>query len=571
MPKKQKTSKRLDNLFKDIQPEDHAKGKPVKPKVQQEAPPAIEDSSPNSIAATLPTQNTSDATRTQAVSQNAPSIVPPPLQTDLEPAPAPKPAATPVNTMRRNTGTLALPPEFLGADHESENTASYATTIQLGEEEWATLRLVDEAKDRAFSTDEQLLIRQVTDQLSLALENARLFQETQRRAQELSIVNQVVASVSSSLELQNTLQSITDNLVRLLNAENVGIALMNESRTALVLAAETTATFEHPSQLGLEISIQGNLSTEEVLRTRKPVFIRDVATNPLVATVRDVLLERNTKNLLLLPLIADNEVTGTIGVAFNEADRTITNDEVRIIETILAQVSAAVQKNRLFAQIEQSEQNFRALFSAMEDVVLVINREGRYLQIAPTNPSLLVRPPIEMLGKTFHELLPQNTADLFVSKVHETLENNVKVQFEYEIPLQDQVFWFYATLTKLDENRVFWVARDITERKKAEEAIRRRNEYLAVSAEIGKLVTSILDLNTIFARTVNLIIDRFRFYHAAIFIVEETGFNAVLKEGTGAAGAEMKKEEHSLPLNDKTIVGMAASTGEVLVVNNVVA
>lgn len=65
------------------------------------------------------------------------------------------------------------------------------------------------------------------------------------------------------------------------------------------------------------------------------------------------------------------------------------------------------------------------------------------------------------------------------------------------------------------------------------------------------------------------ITDRFNFYHAAIFIVEETGFNAVMKEATGEVGAELKKLEHSLPLNDKSIVGSVASSGNVLVVNNV--
>jgi len=532
MPKKPKITKRLDDLFKDVKPEENAKGRASKPKVQKEAPP------------------------------------PPPA--DPKPASSPQAASTPVKTTRRQTGTLALPPKFIGRDVNAEAKSSYATTIQLGEEEWATLRLVDNQSERSFSTDEQLLIRQVTDQLSLALENARLFQETQRRAQELEIVNKVVSAASGSLDLQSTLQSVADNLVSLLDAQNVGIALINDEKTHLVLAAEAFSTLEISTGIGLLIPIEGNLSTEEVLRTRKPLFIRDVDNNPLlVDSVREALQQRNTKNLLILPLNSEQEVIGTIGVAFFDANRVIAQDELRILETIVAQIAAAVQKNRLFTQVEQSETNFRALFSAMEDVVLVINREGRYMQIAPTNPSLLVRTPSDMLGKTFHELLPIDIADSFLSKVQEALVSDTKVQFEYELAISGQLFWFLATLTKLDENSVFWVARDITERKKSEEAIQRRNQYLAVSAEIGKLVTSILDLSTIFARTVNLITDRFNVYHAAIFIVEETGFNAVLKEGTGEAGAEMKQMEHSLQLNDKSIVGSVASTGQLVVANNV--
>ncbi|NOH03117.1 MAG: response regulator [Chloroflexi bacterium] len=273
-------------------------------------------------------------------------------------------------------------------------------------------------------------------------------------------------------------------------------------------------------------------------------------------------------NLLVAPLIAGDDVIGTVNLDFAEPERLVSQDDLRLLETIVVQTGTAIQKNRLFERIEQSESNLRALFSAMEDVVLVITREGRYDQIAPTNPALLVRPPKELLGRTFHEILPKAVADRFLEKTLQALETSEKVQFEYDLPVGEHVFWFLASVTKMDEDRVFWVARDITERKKAEETIRRRNEYLAASAEIGRLVTSTLDLNTIFARTVNLINERFGFYHAAIFIVEETGFNAVLKEATGAAGKEMKKREHSLSLDGTSVVGKVTSEGVSVVVND---
>ncbi len=79
------------------------------------------------------------------------------------------------------------------------------------------------------------------------------------------------------------------------------------------------------------------------------------------------------------------------------------------------------------------------------------------------------------------------------------------------------------------------------ERKRAEEALKRRNDYLAAAAEIGRLVTSTLDLNTIFSRTVKLVSERFGYYHAAIFVMEETGFNVTLAEATGEGSEEMKR------------------------------
>ncbi len=111
-------------------------------------------------------------------------------------------------------------------------------------------------------------------------------------------------------------------------------------------------------------------------------------------------------------------------------------------------------------------------------------------------------------------------------------------------------------------------ARLFQETKRVQEELKRQNEYLAAAAEIGRLVTSTLDLNTIFSRTVNLVCERFGYYHAAIFVVEETGFNVSLREATGPAGAEMKAKGHSLPINDKSIVGKVALSGEPIVAND---
>lgn len=531
MPRKPKIDKRLDKLFKDIQPEENVSKSARKPKVQKEAPPPV-----------------------------------------LNPKPAPpkpeavSPARKPV---KRETVNLFSPETIPMPKGDDSAASTYSVNLQVGEQNWATLRLLDESQNRRWTTDEQLLIKQVTDQLALALENARLFQETQKRAQEMEIVNQVVSSVSGSLDLKSTLQSIAGHLARFLSAGHVGIAMMNADKSALVLTADASATLESSADIGLSIPIRGNPATEEVLRSRKPLFIRDVENNPLTAPIRDVMSIRGTKNLLIMPLLAENEVIGTIGVDFFELERVITQDEVRILETIVYQTATAIQSNRLFERVEQSENNLRTLFSAMEDVVLVMSKDGRYEQIAPTNPSLLIRTPAELLGKYVHEVLPRETADYFLESIQKALTGGETVQIEYKLPIGEQTFWFLANLTKMDDDRVFWVARDITERKQAEEAIRRRNEYLAVSAEIGKLVTSTLDLNTIFARTVNLITERFSFYHAAIFIVEETGFNAILKEATGEAGAEMKNRQHSLPLDDTSIVGKVASEGDAVVVNDV--
>jgi signal transduction histidine kinase/CheY-like chemotaxis protein len=101
--------------------------------------------------------------------------------------------------------------------------------------------------------------------------------------------------------------------------------------------------------------------------------------------------------------------------------------------------------------------------------------------------------------------------------------------------------------------------------------MQRRNEYLSATAEIGRLVTSTLDMTTLFSRTVNLVRDRFGFYHAGIFVTEETGFKAILQAATGEAGAEMMRQKHSLQVGSKSIVGEVTESGQPVVVNDTAA
>ena len=78
------------------------------------------------------------------------------------------------------------------------------------------------------------------------------------------------------------------------------------------------------------------------------------------------------------------------------------------VERGLKEVEERRERRRVEEELRTSEAELRALFEAMADVILVIDGEGRYLKVAPTNPSLLYKPPAEMLGKTVHELLYQS-------------------------------------------------------------------------------------------------------------------------------------------------------------------
>jgi GAF domain-containing protein len=114
-------------------------------------------------------------------------------------------------------------------------------------------------------------------------------------------------------------------------------------------------------------------------------------------------------------------------------------------------------------------------------------------------------------------------------------------------------------------------ARLFQQTRQAQETLQKQNERLSAAAEVGRLVTSTLDLDTIFERTVNLVRERFGFSHAAAYLVDDTGANVTLREATGTAGEEMKARGHSLAVNKKTLVGTVISTHEAAVIRDTAA
>jgi PAS domain S-box-containing protein len=122
--------------------------------------------------------------------------------------------------------------------------------------------------------------------------------------------------------------------------------------------------------------------------------------------------------------------------------------------------------------VARSESELRALFAAMRDVVLVLDAQGRYLQIAPTNPNLLYKPRAELLGRTIHEVMPSADADNILDHILLALEKQQPVHVEYRLPIGDNEIWFDGTVSPMGKDKVFWIARDVTERKRADESLR---------------------------------------------------------------------------------------------------
>ncbi len=140
------------------------------------------------------------------------------------------------------------------------------------------------------------------------------------------------------------------------------------------------------------------------------------------------------------------------------------------------------ERERAEAALRNSEAELKALFAAMTDVIAVFDYEGRYIKLVATNSEMLYSPKQERLGRTVREVLPPEVAALFLEKIHAAITRQRTVNAEYSLPVGDGAgtqsdrAWFSASISPLPEQRVIWVARNITERRRVLSALEAAEE-----------------------------------------------------------------------------------------------
>ncbi|MDX2232630.1 MAG: adenylate/guanylate cyclase domain-containing protein [Leptolyngbyaceae cyanobacterium bins.349] len=130
------------------------------------------------------------------------------------------------------------------------------------------------------------------------------------------------------------------------------------------------------------------------------------------------------------------------------------------------------------ASLASAEAELRALFLAMNDLVIVYDRAGVLRKLVSTDARLLLSLVPEQVGKTIYELLPQSQADAVFRAIQQALDTHTLVTVEYNTTIEGQEVWFSANVSPLSDDLVIFVARDISDRKHIEDARRRAAEQL---------------------------------------------------------------------------------------------
>jgi two-component system cell cycle sensor histidine kinase/response regulator CckA len=152
----------------------------------------------------------------------------------------------------------------------------------------------------------------------------------------------------------------------------------------------------------------------------------------------------------------------------------------------------------------------RALASAISDVVVVLDRDGRYLDVVSRRAKLLMRPADELVGRTIHDVFPAESAALFASWIARVLDSGCTVEDEYDVEIGGNRMWFAAVVAPLTTTTVIWIARDITERKALEAQLRQAAKMEAVGRLAGGVAHDFNNLLTAISTNVDLAVSALR-------------------------------------------------------------
>ncbi len=148
---------------------------------------------------------------------------------------------------------------------------------------------------------------------------------------------------------------------------------------------------------------------------------------------------------------------------------------------LVAKVTRLVERR----QVEgESKKRLRALYVALADLVMVIGRDGRVHSVEPTKSGILYRPAGEMIGRTLRDVMPDH-ADGFLAEIHRALASGQPHDVEYWLDVEGRMKWFEATISPLPDDTVFWVARDMTEKKALRDSLAHAQKMEAVGRLAG--------------------------------------------------------------------------------------
>ncbi len=229
-----------------------------------------------------------------------------------------------------------------------------------------------EARERGYFKEEHArLLSLIASRIAVSIDNARLYTRIVKQANTLALLNEISRDLTSILNLDQLLKRIGDLLSKVIDYQMFSILLLDETREMLV--HRFSVRFKENIQLKHDIPVGRGLVGGAALE-RRPILVPDVSRDS-----RYIKANPETRSELCVPLIYKDEVIGVLDLEHTRRGY-FTEDHVRTVSTLAAQVAIAIENARLYERIAREEQRMER--------DLAMAREVQHHLLPPTTPSM---------------------------------------------------------------------------------------------------------------------------------------------------------------------------------------
>jgi len=234
----------------------------------------------------------------------------------------------------------------------------------VGDKVIGSISLQNVEEENAFTESDVRLLTTLTNSMSVALENARLFNETTRllseteqRAAELQTVNNISKAMVSQLEFDRLIEFVGEQMKETFKADIVYLAI-HDLKTDML---------HFPYYYGDEAESRpfGNGITEKIILNKEPLLVNhdlEEAYDKIEAEKKGEMVE----SYLGVPIIAGNKSLGVISVQSKEQENRFSESDQRLLTTIAANVGIAMQNAEAYQKLQAALTDLR---SAQEQLV----------------------------------------------------------------------------------------------------------------------------------------------------------------------------------------------------------
>jgi GAF domain-containing protein/ActR/RegA family two-component response regulator len=217
---------------------------------------------------------------------------------------------------------------------------------------------------RAYNQEDLQTLVTLGNQAAVAIENARLFAETQQRLAEVTFLSQIIAITATENDLSVALNQICSELAYFFRVPEVRFSLLNSQLTSAQIIAEFHAA-GRPESIGFQIPIIGNPLMTYILESGRHLAIEDIRRHHLTEPILDMLEQRGIISALLVPIVFGGEVVGTLEVASLE-QRDFEAAEIALVERVASQVGQVLERLGLFAATREQAERMAYLATISE-------------------------------------------------------------------------------------------------------------------------------------------------------------------------------------------------------------